>query len=114
MSCASGFLYPPVGRLILKSKYTPYDAVAQQGDVEVDQQSDFPPSQTKVRQQLRFMDGSKAVDNFDFDNRLISDNQVNPVTAVQSQPLVYPRQRSLQDKRQLSNLKFTAQTLDIG
>ncbi len=60
------------------------------------------------------MDGSETIDNFDFDNHPIGYHQVNSVAAVQSQPLVNQRQRLLQNKRQLSNLKFTAQTLDLG
>src|SRR5215510_9078778 len=59
------------------------------------------------------MDAGDTVDNFDFDNNLVGDNSVNPVAAVQSKSLVDQRQRLLQDKRNLSNLKFTTQTLDI-
>ena len=58
------------------------------GNVEVDQQSERPPTEAHVGQQLGFMDRQDGVDRLEFQGQPPVDQQVETVTAVQRDTLM--------------------------
>ena len=53
-------------QLLNESKHAPYDPVAQQRDVKINEEADLPASQTEVSEELGFMHWSDAFNRLDF------------------------------------------------
>lgn len=66
----------------------PANPAAQDGRVEVDKQPDVKARQLQVRQHLRFMDRHEVFDSLEFQHKLLSDDDIEPVAAVEHDPLV--------------------------
>ncbi len=64
------------------------DSAGQDRCVEVDQQADVTPRQTKIRDQLREVDGCKTLYGLDLDNYAIIDYEIQAVPAVETDVFV--------------------------
>ena len=60
--------------------------------VEVDQQSDLLPAQSKVREQLCIMEGRECIDCFQFENHLPLDQKIDAIAAIDEDAIVDYRQ----------------------
>jgi hypothetical protein len=78
--------------------------------VEIYQQSHLPAGQTAVTQYLRRVHRLKAFDGFDFNDDLVFDDQVDPVSRIEPLPSILQRERDLAFDFQASLQQLKHQT----
>ena len=64
--------------LLDEPKYSTHDAVAQHGNVEVDEKADLPAAQTQIGEKLGFMDGRQSFHRLDFHDDGVRHKQAGP------------------------------------
>jgi hypothetical protein len=64
-------------------------------DVEVDEQTDGQLSEPQVRHDLSHVNGQEALDSLQLQQDPALDDEIEPVAAVDVQPLVFHRERLL-------------------
>jgi hypothetical protein len=65
------------------------------GDVEVDEQTDAQLGEPQVRHDLSHVNGQEALDSLQLPQDPALDDEIEPVPAVEVQPLVFHRKRLL-------------------
>jgi hypothetical protein len=99
-----------VGHLEHHSLY----AVFQSGRMKVKKQAGLEATQLEVSQQLCFVDRQQSFDGFQFKDEPVIDDNVNPISTIQSYVLVRDRQRDLALKTDLLLSKFITQAFLIS
>jgi hypothetical protein len=82
------------------------DAVFQSLYVEIDQQAYPYSGELHIGEQLRLVDRGNLVYTFQFHDQPSVDQQVNPVAAVERDPLVLHGQRAFDERRYLHQRQF--------
>jgi len=77
------------------SQHHPLDPVAQNRDVEVEEQSGVDLGEPQVREQLRFVDRQEALHGLQFHNHSPSHHHIQPGAAIEPHAFVDHRQRNL-------------------
>jgi hypothetical protein len=90
------------------------DAVLEHRDVEVDEESDPPSAEPKVRQQLGLVYGLETLNGLEFDDNRIVDHDVEAIAHMEMDPLVFERQRNFGRGRQAAESQLMNQTDPIG
>ena len=78
------------------------DTVAQDSNIEVQQQPDRAALQLQIRDELRRVQRRNCLDGFDFDNDTVRDQQVDAVTAIDEDVPVGDRKGQLRPEREVS------------
>jgi hypothetical protein len=84
------------------------DAVLQDGDIEIDQQPDLLVGGFQIGQQLGRMDGQDLLNGFELHDDCVLHQQINPIIAVQLEPLVTEGQMDLASKGKTHLAQFIA------
>lgn len=84
----------------MQAQDPPADAVAQDGNVEVDEKSDFPTAQPQIGDDPRVVYRNKPVHNLELDHHGPVDKQIDAISTIEPHPLVVDRQRLLADERE--------------
>jgi hypothetical protein len=99
---------------ITKSEHKPPDALLEQRDVEVHQETETTSGQLHIGQDLSFMDARQRIDGLDFDDYEILDDQVDAISRVELDAVIDDGQRHLPSARQATRMKLMGQTMFIG
>ena len=90
------------------------DALLQQHDVEVDQETRRAAGMLQVREQLRIMDSVERRDRFQFDDHPPLDQEVDTVRGGYAKLLVLNREGGLPKESDSAAMKFVSETSLIG
>jgi len=71
-----------------------FDPILENGNVEVDQETNWPTSKTQIGQELSLVDRSQAFHGLEFHHDKLLDQQIEPVTAIELLPFVLDGQRN--------------------
>lgn len=82
--------------------------ILQDRSVEIEQESNLPPTEPQVRQDLRLVHGKHLFNRLEFDDDSAIDENVKAISAIETQPFVLNRQSTLPLKRNLSQSQLTA------
>lgn len=74
--------------LLVESKHTPYNPVAQHRDVKVDQKASLPSTSAQVREELSFVHGSYMLNRFDFYDYSAGHHHVKAISTIEFEPFV--------------------------
>jgi hypothetical protein len=82
-------------------------------DIEIDKQSKWKFCQAHVRKNLRVMDWEKCFDTFYFNVEIVTNEQIDPTSAIEQNVLLTNGQRHLHLKWNTGMREFARQTLAI-
>src|SRR2546426_8552024 len=109
----TGFSPSRVGHLwvrsVRKSIHDAGDAVLEEGDVEVDEQSQTLIGQAQMSQELFLVNGCHGIDRFDLHHYLVLDDQVCAESHLDPDLLIDNRDRWLPHRVQTPLLQFVCQ-----
>ena len=91
-----------------------FQAIFQDGHVEVQQQSHLPVVELQVREHLGLMDRQERIDVLQFDNDDTLDDEVHPKATIQANALVHYGQFHLALELEAAQREFVTKTLFIG
>src|SRR5690606_4221528 len=92
------------------SQHQPLDAVAEIGDVEVQEEPSPQSRQAQVGEKLGLMNWQQLLDSLDLDDGGLVDNEVEAVGAVDLQASILDRQRSLRHHHVSGQPQFMGKT----
>ena len=75
-------------RLLNEPKNSAHDALAQHGNVEVDEKADLPTAQTQVGDKLSFVDRRQAFQRLHLHDDRVGHHQVYALATIELQPFV--------------------------
>ena len=91
-----------------------FEAVLEQLDVEVDQESLFELRNFEVADDLGFMDGVDLIHALEFKKEGFGHDDIHAVGTVYRRSFVFKSERSLPAERDVSDLQFPAQAGLLG
>src|SRR6185437_8014123 len=90
------------------------EAILQYTDVEVYKKPDVFTRNSKVRQELRIVDGSKLLQGFDLYNDFVFDQEIQAISAVQIHIPVYDTKWNLLFNDQTVGAQLKSKTCLVG
>jgi hypothetical protein len=88
--------------------------ILENGDVEVDEESHTLSGHPEIGQELGLVDGKQPLNGFDLDDDSLLHKEIEPIAAVQENPLVLEGQIDLTLECQASEAQLMAETLLVG
>lgn len=99
----------PAELVLLESVHQSPDSVRQDPDIEVQEQPYPAVGQLEVRKKLRLMDREDPLDGLDLNDHHILDLKIDPIAAVEQDPLLDQRHRLLSHEGQPAKPEFVGQ-----
>lgn len=88
-----------------------FDALLQERDVEVDEETEFQLRQLEVSEELRFVDRPERVDALEFDDQPVVDDEIEAISAVEPHVSIGDRYWTLALERNSGQRKLVAKAL---
>jgi hypothetical protein len=98
---------------VVEVVHHPLDPVHEHRGMEIYQQPDAHPGETKVAEELGLMNRQHMFNGFNLNNHGIFDKEIQPVAAVQLNTLVNDRKRCLAFKAQTGLRQLIAETFFV-
>ena len=89
-------------------------AVAEQEDVEVHQETDRQTCEPQVGHDLRLVNVEETLDRFQLDEDVALDDEIEPVSAVDADPLVFDEERKLSFEMKAAQGELGAEARFVG
>lgn len=83
-------------------------------DIEIQQETQPPFCESKIRQNLRSMNGQHRFDRFYFDDHLIIHKQINAISDIEMYAFIYQWKRQLPLHTTTGSLKLMGKTMLVG
>ena len=90
------------------------DAVLQNANVEVDEKAEMKSREPEVRNHLRRVDWRQALNSLYLDQHTLLDNQIDPVSRIDSSPLVTEWKRPFSIDSPAALQYLPTKTLPVG
>ena len=94
--------------------HNPLDAVLENTNVEVDQETDLSVGSFQVRQKLSFMNGHQLLYRLNLDNQFVLNQQIEPIGAIETKSLIVNRKAHLPLEVDTSAAQLKAETLIVS
>lgn len=102
------------GGLLLEAEDHAVDAVCHSRNVEVEEQTNLPATETQVGEELGLVNSSDVLHSFNLHDNLAGDQQIKAVRGIQLELLVPDGQMLLSFKRDTTQSQFVAQTFLVS